>query len=53
MENENNEMNSPEALELLSSIKSICPNSWAICTDGSVETLEELRETLAALQASE
>jgi hypothetical protein len=44
-----NEIESPEAIALLSSIRSICPNSFAACTDGSVATVAELREALAYL----
>jgi hypothetical protein len=39
-------MQTPEAQTLLSEIRSIDPNAWAACTDGSVTTLAELKETL-------
>ena len=48
-----NQLETPEAIALLSAIKSLSPNSWAICTDGSVTTVSELRETLAVLIAFE
>ena len=44
-----NEMQSPEAKSLLSQISRIDSNSGAICRDGSVTTIQELRETLAYL----
>jgi len=44
-----NEMQSPEAKALLSQISRIDSNSGAICRDGSVTTIQELRETLAYL----
>jgi hypothetical protein len=39
-------LQSLEAQTLLSEIRAICPNAWAACTDGSVTTLAELKETL-------
>jgi len=45
-----NEMQSQEAKILLSQISRIDPNSGAICRDGSVTTIAELREILAYLK---
>ena len=50
MNSQTSEMESVEAKILLSQIDRIDSNSGAICRDGSVSTVAELRETLAYLK---